>query len=127
MANFSIAPTQWGKLPDIDDVEPIGDKDVACLQEVYAVLKKHGCDTRFGVAMLHKHFEIANDELLVEETDKENRVLTIKPVKRAYAGPLMETIWQLESDSAGKVMMGCRQFCPTDERNTHLGSRHYKT
>src|SRR4051812_15073087 len=84
-ATFEMAPMQWADLKDIDEVEPIGESDSECLAEVREVLKKHGKRDRLGVALLHKHFDMAGDEVLVEYSDKEERVLTIKPVKAEAA------------------------------------------
>jgi len=105
---MTMAPTQWARYKDIEDVEPINDGDMDCLVEISAVLKKYGKRERFGVALLHKHFEMANDELLVEHTDAKARVLTIKPLKQSEAGQTIETIWELGDGKDGhKVATAC--------------------
>jgi hypothetical protein len=68
--------------PDIMDVEPLGAADHACLQEIKDVLLRHGRLNRFGVTLLHEHFAISHDEILVEECDPANRTLTIRPEKK---------------------------------------------
>ena len=126
-ATLTMAPTQWGRYRDIEDVEPINDSDLDCLAEVSAVLKRHGKRERFGVALLHKHFEMASDELLLEHTDAQARVLTIKPVKQGEAGESIETIWELgDSGDDRKVFMGCRQSCSKDVQGNH-NSFHAQT
>ncbi len=118
-----MAPTQWGRYKDIEDVEPINDSDLDCLAEVSRVLKQHGKRERFGVALLHKHFDMNSDEQLVEYTDAEARVLTIKPVKKEEAGKTIETIWELgDGDGAHKVFMGCRVTCWTNVQGGHSRS-----
>lgn len=107
-ATLTVAPTQWGRYKDIKDVEPLNDSDLECLAEVRDVLKKYGKRERFGVALLHKHFEMSADEQLVEYTDAETRVLTIKPVKRDEAGQTFGTIWELGDGEDNKVYLGCR-------------------
>lgn len=127
MATLTMAPTQWGRYKDIHDVEPINDGDLDCLAEVSAVLKQHGKRERFGVALLHKHFDMAADEQLVVHTDVDGRVLTIKPVKADEAGPTIETIWELgDGEDGHKVFMGCRQFCGKDVQGNH-NSFHKQT
>ena len=79
--NLSVMPTQWARFDDIEDVEPLNDGDYACLAEVAAVLQKHGKRERFGVTLLHKHFEVEADEELVETTNVRGRTLTITPQK----------------------------------------------
>lgn len=124
-ATLELAPMQWAKLKDIHEVEPINDGDLDCLAEVRRVLKAHGMQDRFGVALLHKHFDMAADEVLVEETDVEGRVLTIKPVKESGAGKNIQTIWKL-TDGEHRAMLGCRQQCSPDIQGNH-GSFHRQT
>ncbi len=108
-----IAPMQWAEVKDIDEVEPLNESDSDCLVEIREVLKKHGKRDRLGVALLHSHFEMAVDEVLVEFSDSESRVLTLKPVKQAEAGNTMGTIWKL-LDGDFKSMAHCHQYCKRD-------------
>jgi hypothetical protein len=115
---LQMAPMQWAGLKDIDDVEPLNSGDYDCLAEVREVLKKHGKRERFGIALLHKHFDLAADEQLMEVSDEQERVLTIKPVKQGEAGKSVETVWML-LDGAHQPMMGCQMRCSwiRDERH----------
>lgn len=70
-------------LPDIDDVKPICSSDEACLREIDEVLRKHRAIDRFGINLLHSHFPMAEDEVLLEETDVLNRRQTISIVKKS--------------------------------------------
>lgn len=70
-------------LPDIDAVKPFGEADETCLQELNEVLRKHGATSRFGVNLLHSHFQMGEDEVLLEETDIENRKQTISVIKKS--------------------------------------------
>ena len=116
---LAVAPTQWGNLSDIDDIQPINSDDFACLSEIREVLKKHGKRERFGVALLHKHFDMDADEILVEYTNKQDRILTIKPVKRDEAGQMIETIWEIGDDENNQIVLGCRQYCGLDIHGNH--------
>jgi len=69
----------WNDLPDIDDLEPIGDADISALNAIREILQTRGLAQRFGVLLLHKHFDVEDDEQLVEVIDKENRTLTTSP------------------------------------------------
>ena len=123
MTTLEITPTQWGRYKDIEDVEPINDSDLDCLAEVSEILKKHGKRERFGVALLHKHFEMSVDEQLVEYTDEVNRILTIKPVKKSEAGNTIETIWELgDGKGVHKVSLGCQVTCWTNIQGNHSRS-----
>jgi hypothetical protein len=100
-------------LPDIDDVAPLSEKDAECLNELKTVLAKHGALSRFGITLLHQHFEVADDEVLVEECDVEAKRLTIGPKKIASVevGQSIATNWRLDS---GAVLAKCIQVCPKD-------------
>lgn len=114
-----VAPTQWGCYEEIEDVEPINDSDLKCLSEVREVLKKYNKRSRFGVALLHKHFDVKSDEILVEYTNKQERTLTIKPVKRDQAGSIIETIWEIGDGENNQVVLGCVRYCGADVHGNH--------
>lgn len=87
------------RLVDIRDVEPLNDNDLPVMNEIYEALKKHGALQRFGVTLLHEHFEISDDEVLIEMTDRNTRTQTIQPVNKN--NPLLvdsiETSWRLDT------------------------------
>ncbi|MFF2812444.1 hypothetical protein ACFVT2_35775 [Streptomyces sp. NPDC058000] len=62
-------------LPRFEEAEPLGPQDAAFVQDLVAVLERHGNLERFGLCLLHDHFRLAADETLVETTDKESRTL----------------------------------------------------
>lgn len=84
MNPIALQPLQWNTLKHIDDVEPIGANDAACLEEIRSVLERHDCLNRFGLALLHSHFDIDDDELLLETTNVAEREHWVRPVKKAY-------------------------------------------
>ena len=124
MANttLTVTPTQWGWYQDLADVKPLDDSELECLAEVRDVLKKYGKRERFGVALRHKHCDMFPDEQLVEYTDAETRVLTIKPMKREEAGQTIETSWELGDGEDNKVYLGCRVPCWTTVHGGHSRS-----
>jgi len=101
----------WNDLPDIQDVAPFNYSDEACLDEIKMVLEKYKSTSRFGVALLHQHFPIGNDEVLVERNDPTNRRLTIECVKASEVHKLnlMTTVWRFEDG----VKYGC-SYCNRD-------------
>lgn len=74
----------WGEINHIDNVRPIDDEDLPCLNEIFEILKKYNCIDRFGVALLHKHFDLQEDEVLLETTDVDGREQWIRPIKESY-------------------------------------------
>lgn len=103
-------PEALPALPDIDEVEPVSDKDQACIQAIRRVLEEHGALSRFGIVLMHEHFDIATDEVMMEFVDKANRTLTTKPVK-ATDHPeenSIQTVWRLDSPTG---MQRCERHC----------------
>jgi hypothetical protein len=62
-----------------EELGPLTAADFACFTELRAVLERHGMLERFGVTVLHKHFDLATNETLVETTDVAKRSMTIQP------------------------------------------------
>jgi len=120
MNALTIGAMQWSTLDHIADVDPISDRDAACLGEVREVLARHGNLGRFGVSLLHSHFDLADDEILMETTDLNRREQFVRPMKRT------------ELENAGITAMttvltfderGYRQYCGCDPRAT---GHHHK-
>ncbi|MBT1689861.1 hypothetical protein [Dawidia soli] len=109
------------QLRDVSEINPINDTDRECLAEVRDVLRKFGKLERFGITLLHKHFDLVEDEILVEEVDEINRVQVIKPMKKSAVdesgGEILETMWSLHE---GEVLMGCKRRC------VYQDGKHYK-
>lgn len=105
-ATVEISPLQWASIADADDVRPIGEHDADCLAAIRDVLKKHGMQDRFGIALLHKHFEMSSDEILLEQNDVENRTLTIHVVKANDELEAVGTIYRFNVTEMSPVM-GC--------------------
>lgn len=82
-------------LPHLHDVRPLDASDAPCLAEIEAVLARHGKAGRFGVSLLHRHFDLAEDERLVEVIDAESRTLTSRPVKAGELPEGVPSMWQL--------------------------------
>jgi len=113
-------PDALSPLPGIDDVEARSDADDACFTELREVLGRHNALDRFGITLLHQHFHIGDDELLVEEVDADSRTLITRPVPQAevVGRRVKETNWRLDSDAA---MSACTptSFCYVDSKNDH--------
>ena len=108
----AVSPIQWSRMKHIDDVEPLNDGDAACLREIRDVLDKHDKLDRLGIALLHNHFPLADDEVMLEETDEAGRLQTLVPVKSSEIGPTdMGTIWKLQAGPDMIAMAWCRQYC----------------
>jgi hypothetical protein len=65
---------------------------------------------RFGVTLLHRHFPIGEDEVLIETCDDEKRTLTMEVAPKAILGNtgIKATAWRLSDD---EIMLGCYSAC----------------
>lgn len=105
----------------IDDVAPWSPADQALFAELRTVLERHGAVSRFGVTLLHKHFDVTADEVLVEVCDIESRTLTTRPrAKSEISGKnVIETNWRLDSlDGTRESITVC-----VTQNGTHVTSR----
>ncbi|MGW3566042.1 hypothetical protein ACWDSL_19570 [Streptomyces sp. NPDC000941] len=67
--------TQRPALPRFEEAEGLGPQDAEFIRDLIAVLKKHGNIDRFGLCLLHDHFPLEADEVLVETNDPRARTL----------------------------------------------------
>lgn len=107
---MQINAMEWGAVNDIDDVVEFNAKDEECFKELRDVLAKHGALDRFGINLIHKHFDLEDDEEMVEFTDHENRMLVIKPMKKTDLAetPVTVTNWQLcEGEKVARRVCTC--------------------
>ncbi len=122
-SRFESHAAAVNELRDIDAVESFSERDAACLQEIRDILSKHGLTDRFGVALLHRHFALAEGELLVEFCDRESRSLLTHPVLASAVeeDQLVETVWRFDGFQGQR----CVQYCPKDG-NRHRGYKDHK-
>lgn len=66
---------------------------------------------RFNLRLDHSHFDVADEEVLMEHHDAASRVLTTKVIQRADLAPdAMEVEWRVERSEDGlniKLVQGC--------------------
>jgi hypothetical protein len=95
----------YADLPHIEEVRPRTSADDALFAEMAEVLKRHNALDRFGVCLLHTHFAIDDGEVLVEETDENGRVQTIRPKPIGAHPDVIETSWRLGPN--GEAIQNC--------------------
>lgn len=81
-------------LPRFEEAEGLGPQDSAFVRDLVAVLEKHGNLDRFGLCLLHDHFPVASDEVLVETHDIEARTLRIEVEKAATTDHTQPSQWR---------------------------------
>lgn len=117
--NFNKMQTQaknWNDLPNLTSVHELTEKDDSCLNELQAVLKKYELTSKFGVALLHKHFTIEDDEVLLEKNNPIKKTLESRPIKISEAenGEYATTIWRFDEGNR----YGC-SFCQKNHCDTN--------
>lgn len=115
MNQIVIESMQWSALTHIADVRPIGDDDAACLEDIRKALQKHGALQRFGLTLLHSHFDLADDETLLETTDLDRREQWVRPVKASF---LEENGITPQTTVVAFDETGHRQFCGCNPRSS---------
>ncbi len=121
-----LNPLLHNELCDISEVQTIKEDDIECLNEIKKIITKHGKERKLGIALLHKHFNISDEEVLVETISTKDRILTTKPISLKEAGKksLVQTVWCFSSDKS--FAKSCESFCPTGPTGKHYGNKdHY--
>lgn len=98
-----------GQMPSFLEARPLGAGDEAFLKDIRAVFSKHGNMGRFGLCLLHEHFEMGSDEVLLETHDKQSRTLTMVPVKNDSGMVAKETSWHLMSEDGPVALTKCAE------------------
>jgi hypothetical protein len=122
-AKIVIAPMQWRRLQDITEIKPLCEDDSTVLAEIRDVLRRHGATERFGVTLLHKHFELAEEEYLLEQTDVASRTLTLQPVDGCDKTQTIATCWKFEA-TGGTAEPIAKCKCPWDPLEHRHSGRH---
>lgn len=88
-------------LPRFEEAEGLGPQDSQFVRDLVAVLEKHGNLDRFGLCLLHDHFPVASDEVLVETHDVAARSLRIEVEKAATTGHTRPSQWRFVKTGGG--------------------------
>ncbi len=119
MSEIVIQPLQWEKIVDISEVIEFSETDKDCFREVRDVLKKHDALNRFGLTLIHSHFDLADDEILLETTDIIGRTQTVQAVKKKdiKEEDVIITNWVLTEGEA----VSMRRCACARTTSSHLG------
>jgi hypothetical protein len=99
-----ICPTQWSNLPELHDSLPLDDTDLACLADLKTVLARHGKLDRFAVQLAHRHFELAHDEILIEQPDPQARTQHVSVAPRGDHPAVIPTTWLFDDHPALRLV-----------------------
>ena len=60
----------------------LSNSDNECIKDIVNVLKKHNCLDRFGLTLLHSHFDLEENEVLAETNNPICRTLLVEPIEK---------------------------------------------
>lgn len=116
-APLALLPMQWGMLPELPDVLPLDESDVACMTELRDVLARHGKLSRFAVHLAHRHFELRPGEVLIERPDGDGRTQHVTVGQHADFPEAVPTTWLFEE--AGPVLSAAAVYCVCQARSVY--------
>jgi hypothetical protein len=104
-------------LPTFDDAQPLGAGDEAFVKEFHALLAKHSNLHRFGLTLLHEHFALEDDEVLLETNDPEARSLSLEVVKRSELADVdfKATSWNFSTMTDDSTSFESMTACASDK------------
>ena len=104
----SVMPMQWTSIDALHAITPLSDDDMECMAELRKVLLKHNAADRFAVHLVHRHFDMKDDEILVEYSDLAARTQTIRVEKtRDTLANTIPTTWMLKDDVKPTTICVC--------------------
>ena len=117
IAQVPVQNNPYTSLKDINDVDTkLSTFDRETMRQLHHVLRERNQVDRFGMTLLHDHFEVNDGETLVETCDPVTRTLTIKPyrtegIKDKFGVSIdqaEETAWKFsEKDGSLEVLGLC--------------------
>jgi hypothetical protein len=106
------APSKFDALPEFEaalEARPLIEQAAAAARELFTA---HGLAETCGLAMLHKHFPLKADEVLVEEAVGEKSLIAPRPAATLETGELLPYMFQLEEGAGGCFSLAPLEFAP---------------
>jgi hypothetical protein len=100
-------------LPHFDQARRAGSPDLAFSHAFAALLAQYGYKDRYGLALLHRHFDLEPGETLLE-TPAGSRATRLAPVAQAdLATSAVPTLWRAGDDRLRPIQY-CAAHRPQD-------------
>ena len=91
----------YEQLPDIDALPSLTECQSECITELGECIVSFGAQEIFGVALLHKHFQVRDSEILVERQSEQHTVTQPLPFKDFDIQKLVPTVYGFDSTKDG--------------------------
>lgn len=119
--------TARNPLPRFEEAKGLGPSDAEFVRDLVEVLEKHGNLDRFGLCLLHDHFPLAADEIMVETNDSATRTLHVQVEETGRTRHLKASQWRFaphgtalgQGQGLYQVIMLCDplDLCPGGENH----------
>jgi hypothetical protein len=124
---ISIRPMQWADLPELHQAPPLEESDLECLEEIRAVLARHGKLARFALHLAHRHFDLAPGEILIERPDPDGRSQHVTVGRLDDESEARPTTWLFEEGPELRLSDAVYCVCVSDPNKTDACIRHGKS
>jgi hypothetical protein len=88
----------WNSLKDINGISGNLPADDLVLSEIAKVICDAGAQERFGITLLHKHFDVAASEVAVESVFPQEKMSYVSVFNRESLpeGEIFPTVWRFK-------------------------------
>ncbi|WP_347900965.1 hypothetical protein [Pseudomonas purpurea] len=100
--------------PSFDEAMPLGASDAQFINDLHELLERYGNQDRFGLCLLHDHFAVAEDEILLECNDHNARTLHLDVVKRGALPESKFTSWRIGGPRAEALTACAMDKCKVE-------------
>ncbi|AOT06841.1 hypothetical protein [Pseudoalteromonas luteoviolacea] len=83
MKKIVAFPQSNNHLLHINSVSDLNESDYECIREIEKVLIAHNKTERFSLQLLHKHFELQEGEVCLEQTNEKQRTQTVQVIQES--------------------------------------------
>ena len=105
IAQVPVQNNPYTSLKDINDVDTkLSTFDRETMRQLHQVLRERNQVDRFGMTLLHDHFEVNDGETMIETHNPVTREITIKPYRNENlkeGQELQETNWRFDKETGG--------------------------
>lgn len=115
-------------LQDIDEVQPFdAGRDQVVFDDLREVLARHGVLDRFGICLLHKHFDVQPGERMVESCDVESRTLTVRPTAAPLGADqsLVQTNWRFDPSGQNPLQLCFADCLVSNGKHREIHKKNY--
>lgn len=125
MSLQEYAPNHFNDLPTFRQAQENLKQLQPKLDKIGRVLHKHGCADEIGIALLHRHFDLADDEVLVEKVEPAQGQSVGAPRNRDTSGKILPHLFRaVVSDNDSACVWFPVEFADVEDDDGSLAERY---